>query len=108
MEYEILKPIKSTHVGCLCCPGNESDLCMDTVLYTGFGGWSIHKNGELYYMGDQNTEWEDEKKLSDIEKEAALDPDNDWRAKVFLPLRGATYQRQNGKWILVDENIGFA
>lgn len=108
MEYEVKQPLKSVKHHCLCCDSAELHLDMDTVLYQGFGGWMVTKNGELFYMGDASGEWESFKKLSDIEKEAALDPDNDWQVICDTPLHGETYQRQGDKWVLVEQNEGFA
>ena len=54
-------------------------------------------------------DYRDDNCTSFIEKQAAKDPDQDWRAEIDLPLRGATYQRQGiKKWVLVSENNGFA
>lgn len=104
-----LPAIKPKRVGCLCCGSNvETHLPMDTVLYMGFGGWMITKNGELFYMADSNLEWEQFKTLADIEKSAKKDTKADWRAVCDTPLHGAVFQRQRGKWVLVEENAGFA
>lgn len=46
--------------------------------------------------------------LKDIEADARLDPDHDWRAIFNLALRGGTYQRQSQQWILIESNQGFA
>lgn len=81
---------------------------MDTTLYNGFGGWIITRDGELWFSENSETEWEDSKKLQDIEIAAQDSPDHDWRAILNAPLRGAVYQRQNGKWLLIEENEGFA
>ena len=105
--YEVLTPIRPTRMFCLCCDGTQSHLDLDTVLYNGFGGYYVTKNGETFYSG-HDLDWEEYKKLSDIEAEAKLDPDQDWQVILFSPLRGATYQRQGEKWVLVEENEGFA
>lgn len=106
---EKLTPIKSTQAVCLCCGGAHYHLPMDTVLYSGFGGWQIFKDGGLFYQADPNTaEWDSFRRLEDIEKDAALLPECDWQAVCFTPLHGETYQRQDGKWVLVEQNEGFA
>lgn len=105
---EKLKPIKKKNAGRLCCNSLNSHLPFDTVLYMGFGGWSVTKNGELFYMGDNDTEWDKFKTLADIERTAKRHAKDDWRAECFTPLHGETYQRQRGKWVLVDENLGFS
>ncbi len=105
----LLPPIKPKRVGCLCCGSNvETHLPMDTVLYMGFGGWIVTKNNELFYMGDTDLEWEQFKTLADIEKVAKRDTKADWRAVCDTPLHGEVFQRQRGKWVLVEENPGFA
>lgn len=104
-----MPPIKPKRVGCLCCgSSNETHLAMTTVLYQGFGGWMILKDGELFHMEDNNTEWEDFKTLAFIEKKAKQSPNADWKAVCDTPLHGEVYQRQRGKWVLVEENEGFA
>ena len=103
-----LTPIKGKHIGCLNCGGNESKLPMRSLLYSGFGGWYITKDGEHYFEEKVNLEFNENKTLSYIERRAKLEPEADWRAIVFLPLRGATYQRQGkSNWVLVEENEGF-
>lgn len=100
--------IKPKLVGCPCCGSAETHLPMDTVLYNGFGGWTITKDGELFFIEDSNKEFEDFKTLEFIEEKAKHEPNHDWRAECFTPLHGETYQRQDGKWVLVEENAGFA
>ena len=105
-------PLKdSIHHGCLNCGGTESILSLDTRLYNDVGGWYITKDGEHYFEEDPSSdkEWEEYKPLKDIEEEARKDPDHDWRAVFFLPLRGGTYQRHDkNKWVLIESNRGFA
>lgn len=108
MEIELLPPIKPTHAGCLCCEGAATHLPLETVLYNGFGGWIITKDGGLFFSDDMDKEWEEFKTLAFIEDQAKQDPDHDWRAVCYTPLHGETYQRQNGKWLLVEQNEGFA
>ncbi len=109
MKFEMLTPLKPKIAGCLCCgSGSKSHLPLDTVLYMGFGGWMVTKDNELFYMADSDLEWEENKTLLDIEKSAKRKPNCDWRAICDTPLHGETYQRQRGKWVLVEENLGFA
>jgi hypothetical protein len=108
MTYIKLDPIEPHYVGCLCCAGAGTELPMGTVLYSGFGGWRIEKNGEVFFEDESNKGWEDFKKLSEIEDVASKEPDEDWRAICDTPLHGETYQRQEGKWVLVEQNEGFA
>ena len=95
--------------GCLNCPHTEDILAMDTVLYQGFGGYHVTKNGKLFYMGNSNDEWESFKKLSQIERQAKKEPKSHWRVVLNNPLRGATWRRNiKGQWILIETNQGFA
>lgn len=103
-----LPPIKPKRVSCLCCGSSQACLPFDTVLYSGFGGWMINRNGQGFFLDDSNKEWEEFKTLAFIEEQAAKDPDADWVAICDTPLHGEKYQRQNGKWVLVEENDGFA
>lgn len=104
-----LTPIENTCISCLCCGSSAQHLSLDTVLYQGFGGWQITKNGELFFMSDGNEkDWDEFKTLAFIEEQAKNEPDADWRAICDTPLHGETYQRQDGKWVLVEQNEGFA
>lgn len=108
-----IKPLDTKKIfhGCLNCGGTGQTLDLETRLYNGFGGWTITKDGELYFMENPSEEkaWEEWKQMKEIEEEAKKDPDHDWRAEVFLPLRGATYQRHGeGKWVVIESNQGFA
>ncbi len=102
-------PIESKGGGCLCCGGTKNILSLDTQLYNGMGGYSVKKNGELYYQASIDDEFDGCKSLQDIENEAIKEPDADWRVIVYLPLRGGSYQRQApGHWVLYEQNEGFA
>ena len=88
----------------------ELQLDLDTILFNWFGGWSVRKDGELYYK-DENPSFiqgDPIQLLVEIEQEAKKDPDHDWRAVLYLPLRGATYQRHgDDMWKLIEINRGF-
>jgi hypothetical protein len=95
--------------GCMHCPGSEDILQMDTVLYQGFGGYYVRKNGEIHYWPKSDLKWEEFKTLSDIELEAATDPNHKWEVVLDNPLGGATWERHADKqWHLTDTNMGFA
>ena len=112
------QPITNPHIGCLCCGGGEMKkdeeviLCdMDTRLYNGFGGWSIRRNTSHCFEANaaKDIEWEEYPTLKDIETLAKHEPNEDWKAYLDLPLRGAVYQRQgNDRWVLISTNMGFA
>jgi len=108
-----MKPVRKDkiHHGCLVCGGTEQILELDTRLYNGFGGWSVTKDGELFFQEDcsKDKKWEEWKQMAEIEEIAAKDPDHDWRAIFELPLRGGQYQRHgDNKWVLIESNQGFA
>jgi hypothetical protein len=100
---------KDIHQGCLNCGGTEKVLELDTALYNGFGGWSVTKDDSGYFQEDNDKEYDDCKTAKEIEAEAKLDPDHDWRIMFNMPLRGGTYQRHgDDKWVLIESNQGFA
>lgn len=106
MKKETIQP---THHGCLCCPGAEQTLSMETVLYNGFGGWAIFKNGEPFFMDESNKEWEEFETLAFIEEMAQKEPDADWRAHCDTPLHNEVYQRHGeNQWHLIEQGQGFA
>ena len=85
-------------------------LKLNTVLYYGFGGYTVRKNGIVFYQGDSDEDWNNFKKLKDIEKEALKDPDADWEVELYEPLSGATWKRDKIKkmWVVTGRNTGFA
>lgn len=64
--------------------------------------------GSFFYEGDSNGEWDSFLTLRNIEAYAVHSPNNDWLVICFTPLHGETWQRQNEKWVLIEENLGFA
>lgn len=106
-EY-YLPPLKKVNIACLCCGSADLHLSTDIVLYYGFGGWQIMKDGKMFFTEEPDKEWEECKTLAFIEDKAKIDPDHDWRAILDTPLHGETYQRQDDKWVLVEQNEGFA
>lgn len=104
-----MKKDKHYRGGCLHCPRTEDELAMDTILYSGFGGYTVKKDGKLFYSGDpQEDDMSKFKTLADIEKQAKRSPKSKWEVELSLPLRGATWRRKRGKWLLVSTNQGFA
>lgn len=104
-QPKVEKPYRG---GCMHCPGNHDLLEMDTVLYQGFGGWHVEKNGEIYYSGDPQAEWETFKTLAQIELEAAKEPDADWQVHLNNPLRDGVWQRHGAsEWVLIKSGPGF-
>lgn len=108
-DFEFLPAIEPKNVACLCCgSSHETHLPLDTVLYNGFGGWYITKDGKHFFADEVDKEWEQFKTLAYIEEQAKKSVNHDWRAILSNPLHGAEYQRQRGKWVLIEENLGFA
>lgn len=98
-------------MGCLNCPQTEEVLPLDEVMYNGFGGWSLLKNGEHFYSTSpsENIEWDKYPKVKDFEKMAREDETAKWEIEMTLPLRGALYERTGrNKWELKSKNNGFA
>jgi len=109
VKRSLLQAIKGGVSGCLNCGYTEDVLPMKTKLYNGFGGWTITKDGELYFSESVDNEYDNAKTLSYIERKAKLEPECDWRANLDLPLRSAVYQRHGkSKWVLVKRGHGFA
>lgn len=117
-QWKKEKPCMKPFIGCLNCSAREmrqdrkSDpitISMHTRMYNGFGGWTILRDNKCFYMGPTDKEFYEYPTLMKFENEARKDPDHDWRAECFLPLRDATYQRQGkNTWILIKSGRGFA
>ena len=94
--------------GCLNCPQSEDYLALDTVLYNGFGGYSVFKNRKHFWSGDMNGEWDSFPTLRKFENIARKEKAR-WEIKLDNPLRGATWLREgNDKWTLIETDQGFA
>lgn len=117
MSWTKLPQIKPTMHGCFHAP-MQQELEMDEIIAVGFGDAHVEKDGEIVYRGPTDCDIEQAEgdevlslywSVQDAENEALKDPDHDWRIVLYAPLRGRTFQRQGeGKWVLVDENEGFA
>ena len=115
MKYE--KPYKGKlHIGCLTCSTASWDLEMDRILAVGFGDAIASKNGKTVYsemefmrgkkdIAMQDIDWVTAQVIEDM---ALKEPDCDWRIQFIGPMHGESYQRQDGKWVLIDSNQGFA
>lgn len=100
--------MEKVHRGCLCCPGTTESLKMNTRLYNGFGGWSIKRNGMMFFC-DQTGDYNKAPTLLKFEKLARKEPEECWEAELYLPLRGGVYQRHGyNSWVLIESNEGFA
>lgn len=110
MAKEWLKePITAHGGGCLCCAGTTDKLPMNTRIYDGFGGYTIWRNGQLFYAPPNGLEFDEYDTLMKYENKARKEPDADWQVKIDLPLRNATYQRHDkNTWVLIEQGQGFA
>ncbi len=110
MSWTKLEPIKATNRGCLNCGSLVSVANMNMLIAVGFGDAYVTKDdkevyNELSFQDNAEMLWT----FQDAENEAMKDPDHDWRVVLYGPLRGRTFQRHDiGKWVLVEENMGFA
>lgn len=109
-EWKKLDPLAGAPNPCRHCPPILAEAHPEKVIAVGFGAASVTRDGHEVYSeptGDDVPEdayWD----FARAEVEAAKDPDHDWRAVLFGPLHGETYQRQDGRWLLVEKNEGFA
>jgi hypothetical protein len=77
-------------------------------MYNGFGGWSILKNGKLFFVADSKKEWDETETLKDIELMIGENDTDEFIAKLHLPLRDAKYHRHSkNHWLLIETGQGF-
>lgn len=94
--------------GCGCCPKSNDVLAMDTVLYNGFGGYTVYLNDEVYFQGNPNDNFDSFPTLRKFEMIARKN-DGKWEVVLNNPLRGATWFRTaEDVWTLTETNQGFA
>src|SRR6266566_6039967 len=107
--WEKLPPLDGQPNPCANCPPILAEAHPEKLIAVGFGDACVMRDGEEVYREPQDMVREDAFwDFARAEEEAAKDPDHDWRAVLFGPLHGETYQRQDGKWLLVEKNEGFA
>ena len=110
-EWKKLPAIDPGGNPCLNCPDPQSILPSEAIIAVGFGSAGLSKDGEIIWdeiRDGRNMEWEDMLTVAQAEALAAADPDHDWRIYLHGPMHGETYQRQDGQWICVERNKGFA
>jgi hypothetical protein len=107
VSWERLPAVEGS-VACLTCgAGAGTDLPMERMIAVGFGSAGYSKDGEILW--EECAEDENFPQVSDVEAQAAADPDHDWRIFFYAPLYEAEYQRQgDGIWVLVKKGLGFA
>ena len=103
MSQTFYKPaVTKANGGCLNCGAPPVEMEPDSYLGVGFGQVSVDRDDEVVWCGDG------EKDASEFTARALAEPDHDWRITFEGPLHGETYQMQDGKWIMIESNMGFA
>lgn len=103
--------IKAGSASCLCCGGLTVEvLALKTKLYnSSAGGWSVTKGGQPFFCDQRDVEFEEYYDVEHIESLIGEDPDTEYLAHVYLPLRSATYQRHSkNNWVLIENGEGYA
>lgn len=113
MSWTKVAPYTGTkYIGCLNCSTAGHDVApLDMWIAVGFGEAHVEKDGKTVWSETRDA-FDDESKLwtvADAEREAAKDPDHDWRIEKYGPLHGEVYQRHGPEqWVLIESNMGFA
>ena len=83
---------------------------MDMSICVGFGAAYVLKDGVEFYDGERDwKEGNEPKTVGDIEAVAKDDAEHDWRIVKHGPMHGETFQRhQDGRWVCIESNRGFA
>ena len=101
------QPIKGHIRGCAFNPVYDV-APMGMLIAVGFGQAFVTKDGMKIWNEENIDNPEDLWTTQDAENVAAKDPDHDWRIVLYASLYGRTFQRQDGEWVLIEENQGFA
>ena len=97
------EPVTRANVGCLNCGAPPTILPSSAVLAVGFGMVSVKRDGEFVWGGD-----DEDVTVLRFTRRANKEPGHDWQITFDGPLHGETYQHQDGKWVMVETNMGFA
>lgn len=111
MPFEKLPAVKGSTACLTCGCGARSDLSPENVIAVGFGTAGYQKDGKTIWeeTPDVIDNPDSVPTVADVEAQAKLDPDHDWRIFFFAPLYEAEYQRQGDDcWVLVRRGEGFA
>ena len=93
--------------GCYNCAPEPEVMPLDAELHDRIYGWVTVKRGKDIVWSDDSNDPASHP-LSEFEAKAAADPEHDWRLVLWGPLSGQEYQRQDGAWVLVKTDQGFA
>lgn len=107
-RWKKLPALEGKHGGCLNCGPRPSVFPRNGRIAVGFGYAALTRDGTEVWSEGPNCEWDDALTGRNAERRARRDPNHDWRIVLEGPLSGRTYQRQNGRWVLVEQNEGFA
>lgn len=102
--------IEAQHCGCLNCGVPQNLFKPSDLIAVGFGYAALLKDDKEVYR-EPNEPLSDDEYMTGAKAEeiAAADPEHDWRILIHGPLSGRTYQRHGtGKWVLIEQNEGFA
>ena len=94
--------VTRANVGCLNCGAPPTTLPSSACLGVGFGAVNVTRDDEMIWSGDG------EVTALRFTRRAIKEPGHDWQIEFIGPLHGEIYQFQNGKWIMVETNMGFA
>ena len=95
--------VTRSNVGCLNCGAPPIILPSRACLAVGFGMVWVERDDQTLWAGD-----DEEMTALRWTRKANADPEHDWRIRFDGPMHGETYQHQDGKWIMVETNLGFA
>lgn len=94
---------------CLNCPDPKGILQISEYMKigVGFGSAMLLKGNECIF-DEGKKDWDDLMSTQEAENLASKDPGHDWRIVLHGPFHGEEYQRQDGLWVLISKNEGFA
>lgn len=95
--------VTRSNVGCLNCGAPPTVLPSKAILAVGFGFVQVTRDEECLWGGD-----DEEMTALRWTRRANKDPEHDWQIQYVGPLHGETYQHQDGKWVMVETDMGFA
>lgn len=105
-SVKLLPAIRPTKKPCLCCGSLDQHLPMDAVIAVGFGSAFCSMDGKVVIEERRGDEYYT---VQHAEELALANPNHDWQIHLHGPLRGRVFQRHEpGKWVLVEEDDGFA
>lgn len=82
----------------------------EDIIAVGFGAAGLKKDGEWVWTEGNHEigDWSDCMTIAQASTLAAATPECDWRIVLHAPLRGSEHQWQDGEWVCIETNLGFA